>query len=221
VNAWGPTRLKVCCVASVVEARLATQAGADAIGLVGPMPSGPGTIPLQRAAHIARAVPPGVSTVLLTSEVDPQAIVSQHRLARTSALQFVDALPEGSHAALREALPGIGLVQVVHVTGAESLLEARALAPHVDALLLDSGRPDAPIKELGGTGRVHDWNLSARIVEAVDVPVFLAGGLRPENVAQAVSAVGPYGVDVCSGLRVDGALNAARLAAFCAALRGA
>jgi phosphoribosylanthranilate isomerase len=81
------------------------------------------------------------------------------------------------------------------------------VAPHVNAILLDSGNPSAAVKELGGTGRVHDWELSRRIREAVDVPVYLAGGLRPENVAEAVARVGPFGLDVCSGVRSDGRLD--------------
>jgi phosphoribosylanthranilate isomerase len=100
------------------------------------------------------------------------------------------------------------------VRDAASLEEARAAAPEVDALLLDSGRPDLPVKELGGTGRVHDWQTSRAIRDAVDVPVFLAGGLHPGNVAGAIATVRPFGVDLCSGIRVDGRLDAGLLSSF-------
>jgi phosphoribosylanthranilate isomerase len=95
------------------------------------------------------------------------------------------------------------------------------VAPEVDALLLDSGNQSLPVKELGGTGRTHDWSVSRRIVEAAPVPVYLAGGLTPDNVGEAVRRVRPFGVDVCSGVRSGGRLDEARLAAFAAAVRAA
>lgn len=223
---WGPVRVKVCCVQSRGEAELAARLGADAIGLVGPMPSGMGVITLERIAEIARSAPPDLATFLLTSETSAPGILAQQRQARAAVIQLVDHPRPGTHAALREALPGVRLVQVVHVTGAESLEEAEQhLAAGVDALLLDSGNPQAAVKELGGTGRVHDWALSRRIRDRAaeqSVPVFLAGGLGPDNVAAAVAAVRPYGVDVCSRLRNNqaGALSAELTARFIAAARG-
>ena len=110
---------------------------------------------------------------------------------------------------------------MVHVTGPEAVATARAAAPAVDALLLDSGNPSLPVKELGGTGRTHDWDVSRRIREAVDVPVWLAGGLTPGNVARAIETVRPFGVDVCGGVRTDGRLDESKLARFVAVARGA
>jgi phosphoribosylanthranilate isomerase len=211
-------RVKVCCMASREEARLAIQAGASALGLVSAMPSGPGPIDEELIAEIAATVPPGVATFLLTCLDEVDAIVAQQRRCRTNTLQLVDRLPADSHARLREALPGIGIVQVVHVGGPESIDEAVAVGPQVDAILLDSGNQSLPVKELGGTGRVHDWAISRRIREAVPVPVYLAGGLRAENVADAIRQVGPFGVDLCSGVRTDGRLDPEKLARFFAAV---
>jgi phosphoribosylanthranilate isomerase len=215
-------RVKVCCIKSVAEAWLAIDAGASALGLVSQMPSGPGVISDNAAAEIAAAVPPGIDTFLLTSRQDVEAIAAQQRAAGARTLQLVDALPEGAHAGLRAALPGVKLVQVIHVTGPASLEEAEAVAPRVDALLLDSGNPTLEIKELGGTGRRHDWELSRRIRAAVAVPLFLAGGLRPDNVREAIETVGPFALDVCSGLRSgDGFdLDPDKLERFMAAARG-
>jgi phosphoribosylanthranilate isomerase len=207
-------RVKVCCISDEREARLAVVAGASALGLVSAMPSGPGVIADGTIARLAASTPPGVATFLLTSRVEPAAIIEQQRCLRTNTLQLVDRLPPGAHAALRAALPGIALVQVVHVAGPESVDEALAVASEVDAVLLDSGNPSLPVKELGGTGRRHDWRLSRRIREAVPVPVFLAGGLRPDNVRQALDEVAPFGLDVCSGVRRDGALHEPTLAEF-------
>jgi phosphoribosylanthranilate isomerase len=133
-------------------------------------------------------------------------------------VQICDRLDRGSHSDIRAALPGIGLVQVVHVTGSESLAEAVTAAPGVDALLLDSGNQAAAVKELGGTGRRHDWRISREIREAVPVPVFLAGGLNPGNVAEAIAEVGPFALDLCSSVRTDGHLDPRKLDAFFAAV---
>jgi phosphoribosylanthranilate isomerase len=193
-------------------------AGASALGLVSAMPSGPGVISDDAIRDIAARTPPPVATFLLTSLQTSAAIITQQRQLAPTTLQLVDSVPVSAYAELREALPGIRLVQVVHVTGRESLAEARELAEHVDALLLDSGNPKLAIKALGGTGRRHDWSVSRAIREAVDVPLFLAGGLTPENVALAIAEVGPFGLDVCSGVRSAGALDDQKLRAFFAAV---
>ena len=211
-------RVKMCCISSVAEAALAIRHGASALGLVGHMPSGPGVIGDDLIAEIAAAAPPAVATFLLTSETEPDAIVDHVRLCGTSTVQLVDAVDRQAYGALRKALPHVKIVQVIHVTGPESVEEARECANHADALLLDSGRPAAAVKELGGTGRVHDWSLSRRIVAEVPRPVFLAGGLRPDNAAEAAQAVQPFGLDLCTGVRTDGHLDEAKLKAFFGAL---
>ncbi len=203
---------------SVEEARLAVTAGASALGLVGEMPSGPGVIDDALIAEIAAAVPPPVATFLLTSETRADAIVDHLHRCGTNTVQLVDRAEEGAHAAIRRALPQVKIVQVLHVAAADVVDEARALANGVDAFLLDSGNPDLAVKELGGTGRVHDWGLSRRIVEAVHRPVFLAGGLRADNVAEAIERVRPFGVDLCSSVRSRGRLDGDKLAAFFAAV---
>ncbi len=207
-------RVKICCIASTEEAQLAIRYGASALGLVSAMPSGPGPIPEEIIAEIARTIPPGVASFLLTSEQDAEAIIAQQRRTRTNTLQLVDRVSMAAYTRLREALPGIGIVQVIHVRGEESIAEAVAVAPHVDALLLDSGNPNRAVKELGGTGRTHDWNISRSIVDAVNVPAYLAGGLNSGNVADAIRRVRPFGVDVCSGVRTNGKLDEKKLAAF-------
>ena len=208
------TRVKICCIASVDEAQLAVRHGASAVGLVSAMPSGPGPIPEEKIAEIAPKVPPGVATFLLTCLDDPDAIIVQQRRTRVNTIQLCDRIRHTDYAKLHAAMPGVALVQVIHVTGRESVEEALKVAPHVDALLLDSGNQSLAIKELGGTGRVHDWSLSARIVKSVPRPVYLAGGLKPDNVAEAIARVRPFGVDVCSGLRTNGALDESKVAAF-------
>lgn len=206
------TRLKVCCIASIDEARLAIAAGADALGLVAKMPSGPGPIDDDLIAEIAGAVPAPVATFLLTSEVDPDAVVQHVRRTRVSTVQLVDdTVGRDVYAALRQATPAVRIVQVIHVRGRESVDLALRAAADVDTLLLDSGNPIAKVRELGGTGRTHDWSLSREIVERSPRPVFLAGGIGAANVAEAIAQVGPFGIDLCSGVRTAGRLDAGKL----------
>lgn len=207
-------RVKICCIASVEEARLAVSLGASALGLVSRMPSGPGVIDEAAIAPIAASVPPGVSTFLLTALTDADAIAEQHARCRTSTIQLVDRLAPGSLARLRAALPGITLVQVVHVLDDGAIDEAREASAHAHAILLDSGNPKLATKELGGTGRTHNWEISRRIRDAIDRPLYLAGGLNAGNVAEAVRVVEPFGVDLCSSVRTNGRLDAAKLRAF-------
>lgn len=213
-----PPRVKVCCIASVEEAHLAANAGADVLGLVSAMPSGPGPIPEDAIARIAREMRGRRETWLLTSLTDPQAIADQWLRCGTTGIQLTDSLPGDGLRRLRALLPATLLVQVVHVTGPASVEEALEAAEVADALLLDSGNPALSVKELGGTGRVHDWQVSAEIVRRCPRPVFLAGGLRPDNVAEAVRQVAPAGIDLCSGVRTEGRLDPHKLHPFFAAI---
>ena len=208
------TRIKICCISSPVEAALAIAAGADALGLVARMPSGPGPISDELIFEISRKVPPPVATFLLTSETEAAAVVRHWQRVKTNTIQFVDALKSGSYEEIRRGCAGVRLVQVIHVLDEKSVDEALAAAENVDALLLDSGNPNLAVKELGGTGRMHDWSFSKKIVEKSPIPVFLAGGLKPENARRAIEEVGPFGLDLCSGVRTDGRLDARKLEAI-------
>jgi phosphoribosylanthranilate isomerase len=214
-------RVKICCISSVAEAHMAIEAGASALGLVSAMPSGPGVITEEQIAEIAATVPPPIATFLLTSKQDVESIIEQQRRCRTNCVQLCDCVTSGSLRELKAALPGVSIIQVIHVTGPESVDEAVAVSSSVDAILLDSGNPSLAVKELGGTGRRHDWSLSRKIRERVSVPIFLAGGLKPENVGEAIAGVQPFGLDLCSGVRTEGKLDRSKLASFFAAVRNA
>lgn len=207
-------RIKICCISSVDEARMAVSAGASALGLVGPMPSGPGVITDAQIHEITKTVPPPVATFLLTSETSAMEVVAHHRRVDTNTIQLVDELEERDYLLVRRELPAVKIVQVIHVMDEKSVDEAFEIAPYVDAILLDSGNPNLAVKELGGTGRVHNWNLSRRVVEKCGKPVFLAGGIRADNVREAYERVGPFGFDLCSSVRSDGRLDAAKLESF-------
>jgi phosphoribosylanthranilate isomerase len=207
-------KVKICCISSVDEALLAIQSGATELGVVGPMPSGPGVISEQSMIEIVASVPKGINTFLLTSEVSAQKIITQHSNVKTSTIQIVDKLTSGTYHEIREAIPDIKLVQVIHVTDENSIEEALKVANEVDFLLLDSGSPNKSVKELGGTGRTHNWEISKQIVNSTNTPVFLAGGINALNVKLAIESVNPYGVDLCSSVRSNGKLNRAKLSSF-------
>jgi phosphoribosylanthranilate isomerase len=207
-------RVKICCIKNLDEARLAIRNGASALGFVGPMPSGPGVLDEKTIVGIIRHIPPPIATFFLTSEQSAGGIAAQHRRVHSSTIQIVDSVTSDCLRELRRLLAGVKIVQVIHVRDEKSVDEALAFAGEVDALLLDSGRPDLTVKELGGTGRTHNWEISRRIRKSVEVPVFLAGGLNARNVRDAIDKVGPFGVDVCTGVRTNGALDPIKLAAF-------
>lgn len=207
-------RVKICCISSVNEAKLAIEYGASALGLVSKMPSGPGVIPDEDILIIAKIIPPPIASFLLTSETESSKIILQQKKFKTNTLQLVDEVEVNVYAEIRNELPGISIVQVVHVIDESSIKYAVKVSEHTDAILLDSGNPNLRIKELGGTGKVHNWEISKKIREAVRVPVFLAGGLNPENVRKAIDIVGPFGVDLCSGVRTNGLLDEMKLKKF-------
>lgn len=208
------TRVKICCISSIEEASLAIKYGASAIGLVSNMPSGPGVITEDEIELISLSVPPGISTFLLTSSQNIEEIIAQQKKCKTNTIQICDHLVSGTHKQLKEALPGIKIVQVVHVTDENSLTEAIEVSNSVDAILLDSGNQKLTVKELGGTGRTHDWKISKKISESVKASFFLAGGLNPDNVFDAIRFVNPFGVDICSGVRTNGNLDESKLKLF-------
>ena len=207
-------RVKICCISSVEEAKMAIEFGASALGLVGNMPSGPGIIGDKLIYQIAKAVPPPISTFLLTSETKPQDIILHYRKVNTTTIQIVDELEKRAYELLRNELPNVKLVQVIHVIDENSVKEAIEIADYVDAILLDSGNPNLSVKELGGTGRIHDWELSREIRKSIPIPLFLAGGLNKDNIRQAIETVQPFGIDICSSVRTEGKLDPQKLKNF-------
>ena len=212
--------VKICCISNKKEAQLAIKYGASALGLVGNMPSGPGVISDELIRVIAQNTPPPIATFLLTSETDAAAIIAHYKKVQTSTIQIVDTLKTGTYQQIRDRLPDVKLVQVIHVIDEQSVKEAIEISKQVDAILLDSGNPNLKVKELGGTGRTHNWKLSKQIRAAIDIPLFLAGGLKASNVRAAIETVQPFGLDLCSGVRTNGQLDKDKLIAFFEAVNG-
>ncbi|MBS1622210.1 MAG: phosphoribosylanthranilate isomerase [Bacteroidetes bacterium] len=207
-------RVKICCIRSIEEGKIAIEYGASALGLVGHMPSGPGVIGDELIYQIAKAIPPPISTFLLTSETKPQEIIAHYKRVYTTTIQIVDELEKREYELLRGELPNVKLVQVIHVIDDNSIKEAIEISNYVDAILLDSGNPNLLVKELGGTGRTHNWELSREIRKSISIPLFLAGGINKDNVREAIEAVQPFGLDLCSSVRTDGKLDRQKLKEF-------
>ncbi len=204
-------RIKICCISSTQEAQLAIECGADALGLVGAMPSGPGIISDDLIHEIAQKAPPPISTFLLTSQTNADDIIAHYQKAQTTTIQLVDELTDNGYQKIRQILPHVKLVQVIHVIDESSVQQAIEVSRYVDAILLDSGNPNLKVKELGGTGKTHNWDLSKKIRQQIDVPLFLAGGITPQNIKQAYEHVKPFGIDLCSSVRTDGKLDKDKL----------
>ena len=207
-------QVKICCISSIQEAKMAIENGANILGLVGPMPSGPGIISNEKIAEIAQSVPTHIDTWLLTSETSAEKIIAHHKLVNTTAIQIVDKLKREEYQKIREALPVTKLVQVLHVLDESAINEAKGIANHIDYILLDSGNPYGDLKTLGGTGNVHNWEISKKVVNSVAVPVFLAGGINSSNVVAAIHEVQPFGIDLCSGVRTENRLDTTKLKSF-------
>ena len=212
-------KVKICCISSIEEARLAVAYGAAAIGLVGRMPSGPGIITDELIHAIAKTVPPPTQTFLLTSETTTDNIIEHHKKVNTTTIQIVDALSGREYHKIREAIPNVQLVQVIHVLDEGSIKEAIEISEFVDAILLDSGNPNLPTKVLGGTGKTHNWDLSKKIREEISLPIFLAGGINKDNIKKAIEHVQPYGIDLCSSVRTNSQLDESKLEALFNALQ--
>ena len=198
----------------MAEAKLAVSNGAHAIGLVSQMHSGSGfMIDDDDISEIVTETPPPTSTVLLTSEDDLAKIIEHQRTTRANTLQLIGPILPESVLELREALPDVSLTRGVSVVDSTAIEEALSFSTVADALLLDSKVAHC---QGGGTGLTHDWSVSHRIVDASPLPVWLAGGLSPDNVAEAIQSVAPFGLDVCSGLRPNRSLDVTLLRRFIA-----
>ncbi len=207
-------KVKICCISSIEEAELAISLGASAIGLVSEMPSGPGVIDENLITEIAKSVPDYIHTFLLTSKQDTKSIIEQLERCKTNTVQIVDNLIDGTYSDIRSKLSHIQIVQVMHVQDESSIEEAVNISKNVDAILLDSGNQTLKVKELGGTGKTHDWTISKKIVKEVDVPVYLAGGINSNNAIDAIKSVNPFGLDLCSSVRTNGKLDELKLTNF-------
>jgi phosphoribosylanthranilate isomerase len=191
----GPV-VQIYTMQTVAEAQAVAALGVDNVGVTPSNRGLPGEVDLDTAADICRALRGAATSVALSVETDPAAIGEMVGAVRPDILHLCGPpgqLGPDAVAELRSGLAGLPIMQAVAVTGRESVEVARSYEPVVDYLILDSVDPN--IAGIGAAGEVHDWEVSAAIVAAVAVPVVLAGGLSPENVAAAIAAVRPWGVD--------------------------
>ena len=190
-------RVKICGTTSDEDARLAVSLGADALGfLVGLNYPADDEISADTARSIIRKQPPFISSVLVTHKNDPSWIVETAQVIGCNTLQLHGDVPLKELEGIRSRLPYLKIIKTIHVQSDEAVMAALEAEKVADAILLDTITDE----RLGGTGKTHDWSISRKIVEALNAPVILAGGLTPENVREAITYVRPFGVDVNSGV---------------------
>lgn len=214
-------RVQIAGVSSLEEALALEKAGADALGFTVRLPEGiHDGLTEAKARSIVAALPPFITAVAITYAGSAREAVDLCRYLGVGAVQLHGEFPAGELEMLRAAMPHLKIILPVLVTGAEAVQEARVLERRVDALILDTYDPATGRR--GATGKTHNWRISRQIVEAVRAPVILAGGLTPENVAEAIAVVRPWAVDVHTGVEdSDGRRNLRKMRAFIAAAKAA
>jgi phosphoribosylanthranilate isomerase len=214
-------RVQIAGVSSLEEALAAEQAGADALGFTVRLPNGlHDDLTEAKARSIIAALPPFIASVAITYVETPREAVDLCRYLGVAALQLHGPFPTQELPLIRAALPHLKLIRAVHVTGPGALAQARALERRVDALILDTYDPTTG--RHGATGQTHDWSISRQIVDHIRTPVILAGGLTPDNVAEAIRIVQPWAVDVHTGIeRADGTRDFSAIGAFVARAKAA
>jgi phosphoribosylanthranilate isomerase len=208
-NSRVDVKVKICGITNPADAESAVQAGADALGLMF-YPGSPRYIPLERAQELARLMPPHVLRTGVFADPNPADVFAAIHLCQLNLLQFHGA--ETPEFCLQF---GLMTMKAFRIRDADSLLSLSAY--HTDAFLLDSHVAGQP----GGTGEIFNWDL-ALPAKKFGKPIFLAGGLTPQNVAEAARKVEPFGVDVSSGVEQSpGKKDAKKMQDFIAAVRGA
>jgi phosphoribosylanthranilate isomerase len=203
------TRVKICGITSVADGLIAAEAGAHMIGLMF-YDQSPRHITLQQAIAISRELPPSVSRVGVFVNPDESFVLRAIGECGLSLLQFHGDEPSDFCTQF-----GVMSLKALRIRNAESLLQLQNF--HTDAFLLDAYSKQG----LGGTGEIFNWELAVT-AQRFGKPIFLAGGLTPENVAGAVQKVNPFAVDVSSGVEsAPGKKDAAKVKAFIDAVRGA
>ena len=205
------TRVKVCGLTRETDVDAAVEAGADALGFVVDVPvDTPREVSTERAAELVARAPPFVTTVLVTMPEAPARAADLVERVEPDAVQVHSDLPPGDVAYLRSR---VDARVIKHVDAATPETAARYVDV-VDALLVDSIGEDGG----GGTGETHDWERTRAATADLDVPIILAGGLTPANVAEAVATLDPFAVDVASGVEASsGVKDHDAVAAFVAA----
>ncbi len=211
--AEGKTRVKICGIKTLEDALAAAEAGADELGFHVGLTGARAPLEADNVAKIIAELPENVESVMVTSVTEAEQLIQLARKTGAQVIQlYGDATPE-TIGDVRKALPGIKVWKVLNVSDESSIEKAKEYQDSADAIALDTLNKETGVR--GGTGKTHDWNISKKIVESISIPVILAGGLNPENVADAVKTVHPYGLDVNSGVsNPDGSKNIEKVKAF-------
>ena len=211
-------RIKFCGTTSPMDVQCAIDAGCDALGFImGVTHQSSDVVTPAEAAEMVRRLPPFIEPVAVTHLQGTDDLINLVRDSRCTTLQIQDAIEPSEMDTIRDALPFAKIVKAVHVIDESAIKVGKLYEPYADALILDSRTRE----KIGGTGIPHDWNISATIVANSAIPVILAGGLTPGNVAEAIRRVRPYGVDVHTGIKRDSVRDPEKTLMFAREARGA
>lgn len=214
-------KVKICGMRCAEDVDMAVRCGADAVGFITEVPvHTPRKIDSDTASRLIGRVPPFVDSVLVIMPADARQALELIRKGRPDAIQIHNDLGARDIGMIRDGLDGnrqriIKTLTVPAGAGraARSLIaqiEELESSGLIDAVLLDSAKAGMS----GGTGLTHDWSVSREIVENTEIPIILAGGLRPENVRSAVEEVRPFAVDTASGVETEGKKDPAKVSRF-------
>jgi phosphoribosylanthranilate isomerase len=197
---YWPPKIQVAGVSTLEEALFCKSVGVDAIGFTLGLPDGPhDDLTPEKARTIVCQLPPGLLPVVITYVNRADAACELAVTTSAAAMQFHGGISEEELVLFRRICPNVRTIGRVTVSGEKSIEDSASLTPPLrDAIILDSLDPRSGRK--GATGLTHDWSISAKIVRIASVPVILAGGLNPDNVADAIRKVRPHGVDAHTGL---------------------
>ena len=207
-------KIQIAGLSTAEDVAFAFEEGVDSVGFTVGLPDGPHDgLTEEMVGTIVDGLPPLLAAVTITYERTLGGLLRMLRTCRTPVLQAHGAHDRDTILRLKGEMPHLKVIKSITVTDRDSALgEVSAWESVADCLILDS--LDSLSGRLGATGLVHDWNISRGIVEISSLPVILAGGLTPENVAEAIDAVRPWGVDVHTGVEIDGRFSRERLSAF-------
>ena len=212
-------RVKICGIQTLDEAMAVIDAGADALGFHVELEHAKNPIGSATLNAIISRLPPFVSTVVVTTETDPKKLSRIARATGANTLQLHGDIEPDAVRAVKALMFYLKIYVAVHA-GSDAYEKAKSFGDSADAILLDSPKSETGAR--GGSGKTHDWTASREIVDSLSLPVILAGGLNPENIADAIRAVQPYAVDVNSGVsNPDGTKDLERVRLFIEAAKSA
>ena len=198
--------VKICANKNINDAKMCIEAGADFLGiLVGQKHDSTDFIDKYTAKEMVNFSKRKIKTVLVTHLINSDKIIELSQFIGNDVIQLHSNIDESEVEKIVKALPNIKLIRLIHISQKGQICTNYKTMKYADYYLLDSFNLET--NQVGGTGLIHDWNIDRELIEKLNKPTFIAGGLTPKNVASAIKAAKPGGVDVNSGCKLNGIKN--------------